>query len=103
MTTDVRLTDTFSDWVDGLRDKRAAAIILRRIERVKNGNLGDVKAIEGRLYELRLNVGPGYRVYLWRASPTAPLIVLLCGGVKGSQKRDIARAWKMATELDHDD
>lgn len=94
----VRQTTEFSAWLSGLRDHSAKAIIARRIARVADGNLGDVKPVGAGLSELRIHYGPGYRVYLAARGET--LIVLLCGGDKGSQARDVARAKTLAQELE---
>lgn len=94
---EVRQTAEFAKWLRKLSDHQARAIIARRIERVASGNLGDVKPVGGKVSELRVNHGPGYRVYFIRSGET--VIVLLCGGDKSSQKKDIASAQKMAKEL----
>lgn len=94
---DVRQTKVFSKWLRKLADRQARAVIARRIERVAAGNLGDVKPVGGKVSELRVNYGPGYRVYFARSGET--VIVLLCGGDKSSQERDIAAAQKMIKEL----
>ncbi|MCR6685334.1 type II toxin-antitoxin system RelE/ParE family toxin [Pseudoxanthomonas sp.] len=93
---EVRQTETFRDWIAVLRDRSAAAIIRRRIDRVSGGNLGDVKFFD-RIGELRIDLGPGYRVYFVKRSNA--LIVLLCGGDKGSQRGDIELAKKLAANL----
>ena len=72
-------------------------MVARRIERLANGNFGDVKSVGGKVSELRVDFGPGYRVYFVRSGEA--VIVLLCGGDKSSQQRDIAAALKMAKEL----
>jgi putative addiction module killer protein len=77
-------------WFDDLRDGRGKAKIHARIERLRHGNLGDSKSLGGELYELRIHFGPGYRVYFGRDGKT--LVLLLCGGDKGSQKEDIGKA-----------
>jgi putative addiction module killer protein len=79
----------------GLRDRRAYEAIAMRVVRLQAGLLGDVKFFNG-IGELRIDVGPGYRVYFVRRGET--LILLLCGGDKGSQGRDIERAKKLARE-----
>ncbi len=89
-------TNLFSDWLTALRDTRGKAAILRRLVRVQMGNLGDVKHLGAGLFEMRVNVGPGYRIYCVRRGDV--LIVLLCGGDKSSQKKDIASARKLAKE-----
>jgi putative addiction module killer protein len=94
----VERTAAFGDWLDGLKDRRAVARILGRIERVKAGNLGDAKAVGDGVSELRIDYGPGYRVYFIRSGRA--VVVLLCGGDKSTQDRDIraakalAKAWR---------
>ncbi len=95
---DVRQTRHFRDWFDALRDIRAKAQIARRIERAQAGNLGDVTPVGDGVNEMRVHSGPGYRVYFVRRR--AEIIILLCGGNKGSQARDIETAKKMAKEVD---
>ncbi|HZW15503.1 MAG TPA: type II toxin-antitoxin system RelE/ParE family toxin [Brevundimonas sp.] len=80
-----------------LRDRTARAIIARRIDRVASGNLGDVKAVGDGVSELRVDHGPGYRVYFVRRGQS--VIVLLCGGDKSSQAKDILRAKALAQEI----
>ncbi len=85
----------FSEWLDSLRDERAYAKILVRLDRVKLGNLGDWAAVEGGVAELRIHYGPGYRVYFGEVGTT--IILLLCGGDKSTQAQDIRTAhayWK---------
>jgi len=90
----VRRTDVFIDWLTNLRDRRAAARIAARILRLEDGNLGDVKPVGEGVSEMRINYGPGYRVYFMQAGRT--VILLLCGGDKSTQARDIAEAKKLA-------
>jgi putative addiction module killer protein len=89
-------TEAFIRWLDALRDRKGQTIIARRIERVAGGNLGDVKGLGGGLHELRIAFGPGYRIYFTFEDEV--LVVLLTGGDKGSQKRDIAAAREMIEE-----
>ncbi len=91
-----RRTDIFIDWLANLKDRRAAARIAARILRLEDGNLGDVKPVGEGVSELRINYGPGYRVYFMQAGRT--VILLLCGGDKNTQARDIAMARKLARE-----
>jgi len=93
---DVRQTIVFREWHEGLRDRRAASRIAQRIARVEAGLLGDVKFFGG-IGELRVDYGPGYRVYFVRQGSV--LIILLCGGDKSSQVRDIKLAAAMAKEV----
>ena len=91
-------TPEFAKWFRALRDARAFARIDARIARAAEGNFGDVKpAGGGGISEMRIDYGPGYRVYFIRRGNE--LIILLCGGDKASQDRDIKRAQKIASEL----
>lgn len=91
---DMRRTDVFDGWLRGLRDTRATARIALRLDRPAHGNAGDVKPVGEGVSELRIDYGPGYRIYFVRRGEA--LVVLLCGGDKGSQDRDIARAKAIA-------
>lgn len=93
----LRQTDTFAKWLRRLRDKRARARILARLDAVRLGNLGDCKTISGGIRELRIHTGAGYRIYFVQRGQL--LILLLCGGSKASQKRDIERARRLSEEL----
>ncbi len=95
---EVRLTEAFEGWLEELRDVRAKAIIVRRIDAVRFGNFGDVAPVGGGVSEMRIHYGPGYRLYLVQRG--AELVVMLGGGDKASQKRDIRRAKALAEELD---
>lgn len=90
----VRLSLEFVRWRDGLRDGIAKARIAKRLERLERGLMGDVKPVGQGVQEMRIDHGPGYRLYFVQRGDV--LVVLLSGGTKGSQKRDIARAWEMA-------
>jgi putative addiction module killer protein len=92
----VEQTLEFQDWMARLRDRLAAKRIAQRIVRLQSGLFGDAKFFDG-IGELRVDYGPGYRVYFVRSGNT--VIVLLCGGDKASQSRDIQRAKSMAKEL----
>lgn len=87
---------TFDHWLKNLRDSRARARIQMRISRLRVGNPGDVQPIGNGLSEMRIDYGPGYRVYYLRVSKV--LAVLLCGGCKGSQALDIKKAMQLAAE-----
>lgn len=95
---EVRQTPIFRAWLDGLADQRAAARIAERIVRLEAGLVGDAKPVGGGVSELRIDYGPGYRVYFVRRGRV--LIILLCGGDKRSQHRDIIRAKALAAELE---
>lgn len=98
--TELRKTEAFARWLDDLRDVRARARVQVRIERLAAGNAGDVRAVGKGVSELRIDHGPGYRVYFTRRRPA--LIVLLVGGVKGTQAADIQTAQRLADELRED-
>lgn len=92
----LRQTDTFSSWLTGLRDKKAKARILARLDSARLGNLGDCKAVGGGIREMRVHVGAGYRVYFVQRQKI--VLLLLCGGSKSSQTRDIERAKRLLRE-----
>ena len=94
---EIRKTKVFAKWIDGLRDVRARARILVRIERLAGGNPGDVKPVGGGVSELRIDHGPGYRVYYVQRGQE--LIILLAGGDKRTQSRNIATAIRLAQDL----
>jgi putative addiction module killer protein len=91
---EVLSTPEFDGWLTGLRDERAKGRIVSRIERLAFGLTGDAKPIGEGVSELRIDYGPGYRVYFMRRGNE--LVILLCGGDKGSQKRDIKEAKRLA-------
>jgi len=96
---EIRQTTVFADWMAKLRDVRARAKIAARIDRLALGNPGDVEPVGEGISELRIHYGPGYRVYFTRRGPD--LIVLLCGGDKSTQAKDIATAKALAAKLEH--
>jgi putative addiction module killer protein len=91
---EIRQTERFARWFESLADGQARRRIQARIDRLEAGNLGDVRAVGGGVSELRIDYGPGYRVYLVQRGRT--LVILLAGGDKRTQQRDIATAQKMA-------
>jgi putative addiction module killer protein len=94
-------TDIYRKWERKLRDERARAAIAARLTRLSYGLTGDVEPVGDGVSELRIHYGPGYRLYItWRGKE---LIILLCGGDKSSQSRDIALAKRLARELDEND
>lgn len=93
---EVRRTEEFAKWLKALRDQTARAKILVRIQRVEAGNFGDVKFFDG-IGELRITHGPGYRVYFMQHGQV--MVILLCGGDKSTQDRDIANAKAIAREI----
>jgi putative addiction module killer protein len=95
--TEVRKTETFARWLDDLRDLRARARVQVRIERLAAGNVGDVKAVGDGVSELRIDYGPGYRVYFTRRGRA--MVILLAGGTKRTQAADIRTAQRLADSL----
>jgi putative addiction module killer protein len=93
---EVRETEEFSDWLSALRDARAKAKVLVRIARLATGNPGDVQSVGKGVSELRINYGPGYRVYYIQRGTR--YVLLLAGGDKGTQKNDIAKAKRLAAQ-----
>ena len=97
MAIEVRQTDEFRDWLRRLKDANAVARIVARIRRMELGNLGDSKSLGGGLLEMRVDYGPGYRIYFVRHGQA--IVILLCGGDKHKQRQDIERARKLAKEV----
>jgi putative addiction module killer protein len=93
---EIRETQEFSNWLRALRDQRGKAKVLVRIDRLALGNPGDVEPVGEGVSELRIDFGPGYRVYF--AKRGATLLLLLCGGDKKTQAKDIARAKRLAAD-----
>jgi putative addiction module killer protein len=93
----LRQTETFAKWLKGLRDFKAQARILARLESARLGNLGDCKSVGSGVREMRVHVGPGYRLYFVQRKEQ--MLILLCGGSKSSQRSDIAKAHRMASEV----
>lgn len=91
---EIRETEEFSNWLRALHDQRGKAKILIRIDRLARGNPGDVEPVGQGVSELRIDYGPGYRVYFIKRGIT--FVLLLCGGDKKTQARDIARAKRLA-------
>jgi putative addiction module killer protein len=94
---EIRKTETFTKWIDGLQDLRARARILVRIERLAGGNPEDVKPIGEGVSEMRIDYGPGYRVYFKKIGQK--VIILLAGGDKNSQSKDIKSALRLSRNL----
>lgn len=93
---EIRQTKVFAEWFDGLGDARARARIAIRIRRLSQGNQGDVRSVGGGVFEIRIHYGPGYRVYFIQRGEV--YVLLLCGGTKHGQERDIARAVELARD-----
>ena len=94
---EVRKTEVYARWLDGLRDVRARARVLARVERLAAGNPGDARPVGEGVSELRVDYGPGYRVYFKTLDRT--VVVLLAGGDKRTQSRDIETALHLARNL----
>lgn len=94
---EIRNTEAFARWLDGLRDARARARVLVRVERLAAGNPGDVRPVGEGVSELRIDYGPGYRVYFKKQC--SRVVVLLAGGDKRTQREDIERALQLARNL----
>jgi len=89
-------TETFDTWIDGLKDINVRTIILKYVDRMADGNLGDVLPVGGGVMERKIDVGPGYRLYFTKVENT--VLLLLCGGDKSTQQRDITRAKRLKQE-----
>ena len=94
----VRQTQEFQDWLDGLKDIKAQLRIVARLRLAEAGNLGDWKPVGNEVSEMRIALGPGYRVYFTKRQNI--LIVMLAGGDKSTQARDIKRAQKILQQLE---
>ena len=86
-------TAVFKKWLKKIRDNIAIAVISARIDRLKDGNFGDIKSVGDGVFELRIHYGPGYRIYFTKQGNT--IVVLLCGGDKSTQEKDIQKAKEM--------
>ena len=91
-------TETFALWFSSLKDQSGRLRILSRLDRIVTGNFGDIKSVGEGISEIRIDTGPGYRLYFIRQENT--VILLLCGGDKSSQNRDILRAKDLAKKLE---
>lgn len=94
---EIRQTEVYSQWFNGLRNRQARARINARIRRLSLGNFGDVKPVGEGVSEMRIDYGPGYRVYFVRRGQA--LVALLAGGDKHTQDQDIRKALELAREL----
>jgi putative addiction module killer protein len=93
----VQQTEEFVAWLDALKDKRARVRIVARLRQAEAGNLGDWQPIEGGVSEMRINFGPGYRLYFTRRGQV--ILIMLNAGDKSTQQKDIRRALKLLAEL----
>jgi len=94
---EVRQTREFSAWLRRLRNANAAARIVARVRRMEKGNPGDSKSVGGSVLEMRVDYGPGYRIYYVHRG--AQIVILLCGGDKRTQQQDIKRAQTLAERV----
>ena len=92
----IKKTEYFSKWHDGLKDGRARAKVNLRIEQTKLGNFGDFKFIDDGIYEMRIHYGPGYRIYYTKEDDV--VVLLLVGGDKTTQQKDIEKAKELKNE-----
>lgn len=93
----IEQTEVFESWLDGLADRNARKAIARHIVKMEGGLFGDAKLLEGKVWEARIHYGPGYRLYYARNGDT--VYVLLCGGTKRRQQKDIERAVELADRI----
>jgi putative addiction module killer protein len=93
----IRRTNEFAKWLSGLRDRQGRAKILARIDRLEDGNPGKTRSVGAGIVEMKIDFGPGYRVYFVQRGDV--VIVLLCGGDKSTQDNDIQRAKVLASQL----
>lgn len=96
----IKQTDVFSKWLIKLKDIKAKVSILRRIDRIQKGNFGDFKSLSSNLFELRITIGPAYRIYYTKKDDE--VIILLVGGDKSTQSDDIKKAKKILKDLEDD-
>jgi len=97
---EIKSTKIFSRWLMKLKDIKGRIAVARRIERMEHGNFGDVKSISVSISELRIQSGPGYRVYFTKREEQ--IIILLVGGDKSTQSKDIEKAKKLLKEIDNE-
>lgn len=97
MNYEIKKTEAFDKWLKKLRDRKAVLAIAARLDRARLGNFGDVEPVGEGVIEMRIFIGPGYRLYYTIRG--GKMILMLCGGTKSTQKRDIERAKKMAKTI----
>ena len=96
----IKQTETFSKWLKKLKDVKGKVSIIRRIDRIRQGNFGDYKSIGTGISELRITTGPGYRVYY--TNKDDEIVILLVAGDKSTQSEDIAKAKQLKKELENE-
>ena len=94
-------TPVFAKWLGSVRDRKAKTKIADRLKRASNGNFGDYRSVQGGVFELRVDYGPGYRVYFFQRGKE--LVILLCGGDKRSQDADVSHAKRLKAEIEKRD
>ena len=97
---EIKSTKIFSQWIFKLKDMKGRIAVARRIERMEHGNFGDVKSVGTSISELRIQTGPGYRIYFTKREER--IIILLVGGNKSTQQKDIEKARKLLKEIDNE-
>jgi putative addiction module killer protein len=97
---ELRESETFQKWRNRLADRRAQLLIASRLDRLARGHDGDVKSVGDAVFEMRIYYGPGYRIYFQKRD--GKIVILLCGGDKSSQVKDIAKAKRLAEEWSDD-
>lgn len=98
---DFEQSHQFSNWLDSIRDTLGKARLLARLRAAEHGNFGDCESVGGAVYEMRVHYGPGYRMYFTRKNNV--IYLLLAGGDKSTQKRDIRRAQLMARDISNEE
>ena len=93
----VQQTEEFEEWLDGLADRKARNMVVRRILQIEGGLPGNTRSLGDKVSEIKIDYGPGYRLYYTKVGLI--VIILLCGGDKGSQKRDIKKAKGLAAQV----
>jgi putative addiction module killer protein len=94
---DIETTEKFDNWLKGIQDGKTQKVIVKRIRSMSLGSLGETRSLDGGLFEAKIRFGPGFRLYF--VNKGARIIVLLCGGDKSTQNRDIEQAREMAKEI----
>ena len=93
---EIRTTQVFDDWIDSLKDINVRITLFKYIDRMADGNLGNIEPVGDGIMERKINVGPGYRIYFVRTGTS--ILILLCGGDKSTQRRDIIQAKQLKNE-----